>query len=64
MKTKKEIYFDEVNKRIVTIRTLVKSKTVRINNKFCDYYEYKPEILVKKDNITSITRKLLFKRTI
>ena len=54
LKTKKELVFDQVNKRIVKINTLIKC-----NNNF---YNYKPDLLNKKYNIQKKAKNLLFKK--
>jgi len=55
LKTKKELIFDQVNKRIVRINGLIKDKKTNI-------YIYTPEILNKKNNLQKKVKNLLFKR--
>lgn len=55
LKTKKELIFDQVNKRIVRINGLIKDKKTNV-------YIYTPEILNKKNNLQKKVKNLLFKR--
>ena len=54
LKLKKEITYDKVNERIIEIHGLVSEHT--------DFYEYKPELLIKKEKSKKIAKNVLFRK--
>jgi len=55
MKIKKEVTYDNINERIITIHALIPEQ-------YTDNYVYKPEILIKKEKSKKIARGLLFRK--